>query len=104
MPAYNLDTLDDPITFDRCGSFAGGQVSNVRANLLKENEAVQLVNCDVSVTGELSTRRGTAQLGTTTAGIDAIVGPNNYVQGLAQFEIASVNLPLAVTGGTIHKF
>jgi len=36
MPIFFNDSVDDPIVYDVCGTFAGGQVSNVRANLLKQ--------------------------------------------------------------------
>src|SRR5882724_3024371 len=104
MPVLNLQTLDDPLLFDGSESFAGGQVSNVRANLLEKNQAVGLVNYDITTTGELRTRRGTSRLGTGTAGSGSGVGANDYVQGLVHFWTPSIDYTIAATGGKLYQW
>jgi len=61
---YN-DNLDDPLAMDACLTFTGGQVSNVRANLLAPEQYAEGVNVDIDRFGAVVTRRGTdTQLGT----------------------------------------
>ena len=98
----NIESLDDPLIADGTTSFAGGQVSNVRANLLQKIEAAQLINCDITRTGELRTRRGTARLGTGTAGSGSILAPHDYVQGLVHYWTATNDYTVAVTGGVAY--
>src|SRR5262249_8765608 len=56
-------------------SFEGGQVSNARSILLKPNQCSQLVNVDVSLAGEATTRRG-------STGLDSIVGGVSTPEGI----------------------
>lgn len=100
----NIESLDDPLVADGSTSFAGGQVSNVRSNLLQKNEAAQLVNFDITRTGELRTRRGTERLGTSTAGSGSILGASDYVQGLVHFWTPSIDYTIAVTAGQMFKW
>jgi hypothetical protein len=97
MGVFFDEALDDVPTPDQCPSFAGGQYSNSRSNLIGENQAAQLINCDISKTGEISTRRGTTRLGAGTAG-------GAYIQGLAYFETPSYNYPVAAAGGKLNSF
>ncbi len=97
--ALGIEQLDDPLLFDTCSSFAGGQVSNVRANLLQPNQAALLVNCEISRTGEISTRRGSAKLGAGVAG-----GSGTYVQGLAYYETPSNNYLVSCNGTKLYSF
>jgi hypothetical protein len=97
MPVLNQSQLDDPLLYDGSESFAGGQVSNVRANLLQKNEAAQLINFDITRTGELRTRRDTVRLGSGTAGSGSGVGANDYAQG-------RVFLPLRVRARGVNSY
>jgi hypothetical protein len=96
--ALAMDGLDDPLVFDVCSTFAGGMVSNVRANLLKDGQSPLLVNCEISRTGEVSTRRGSVRLGAGTA------GTGTYVQGLTYFETPGFNYPVSVNGEKLYSF
>jgi len=99
MPVLNIEQLDDAIVYDGVGSFVGGQVSGTRANLLSENESAQLVNCDVTRTGELRTRRGTARLGTSGP------GAQTFIQGLGYYESPSASYPVAAgNDGNFYYF
>lgn len=104
MPTYSnpialgIDALDDPLVFDQCGSFAGGMVSNVRANLLQENQAAMLVNCEISRDGELITRRGSERLGASTAGI------GTFIQGITHYETPNDNYPVVVNNKKLYSF
>lgn len=95
MPVFFDSNLDSPLVFDGSNSFLGGQVSNTRANLLKDDQSSQLINCDISRTGEISTRRGSVQLGETGA---------SYIQGLTQYETPTANYPVAAYSGAVFKF
>lgn len=86
------DALDEEPQFDGNSSFEGGQVSNVRASPLKQNEAALLVNFDISRTGEIITRRGSARLGGT---VDTTFGT---VKGLTYFDrLGTTSYPVAAT-------
>lgn len=65
MPYLYNDNLDDALALDACLSFTGGQVSNVRPNLLGADQYVEGINIDIDRFGAAVTRRGTEeQLGT----------------------------------------
>ena len=65
------DSLDDELRFDTCNSFEGGMVSNQRASTLAENQAALIQNYDLNRFGEITTRRGTARVGSATVKGDA---------------------------------
>lgn len=66
MPPFLFsDAIDDPVSFDMCSSFEGGQVSNLRASLLQPNQSALMQNFDINVRGEAITRRGSLRLGGT---------------------------------------
>jgi len=99
MPVLNLETLDDQIVYDGVGSFVGGQVSGTRANLLQENESSQLINCDVTRTGELRTRRGTIWLGNANPGVAS------FIQGMGFYDSPSNTYPVAASNeGVVYKW
>lgn len=91
MAEFFNDSIDDTPVFDVCSSFDGGQVSNVRANLLKENEAALMQNFDITREGEAITRRGSTRLGGT---VDPTFGT---VKGLTYFETPTYSYPVAAT-------
>ena len=82
------DALDDPTFPDRQRSFRGGQVSAKPARELAEDEAAELVNCDLTLEGAAVTRRGTAQLG-GSVGLGGIGGLTFYNTPAQQRLIAS---------------
>jgi hypothetical protein len=99
MPVFNIEAIDDAIAYDGIGSFVGGQVSGTRANLLEENQSALLTNCDVTRTGECRTRRGTVRIGATGP------GTQSFTQGLAFYESASDNYPVATgNDGAFYKW
>ena len=59
MPQLYNDSLDDPLVFDACLTFVGGQVSNVRANLLDQAQYSEGSNVDIDRFGGIVTRHGT---------------------------------------------
>tara|TARA_R110002096_G_scaffold61342_5_gene152485 strand:- start:539 stop:2161 length:1623 start_codon:yes stop_codon:yes gene_type:complete len=58
MPVNYNDSLDDQLAFDACLTFVGGQVSNVRANLLDPTQYSEGLNVDIDRFGAVATRRG----------------------------------------------
>jgi len=60
MPLFYNDSLDDQLAYDACQSFVGGQVSNVRSNLLSPVQYSEGINVDIDRFGSIVTRRGTA--------------------------------------------
>ena len=58
MPLLYNDSLDDQLAYDAARSFTGGQVSNVRSNLLGPDQYSQGVNVDIDRFGSIITRRG----------------------------------------------
>ena len=63
MPQFFSSDLDDEPVPDGCATFIGGMFSNAKARMLKPEQASLIADWDVSVTGELTSRRGTLQLG-----------------------------------------
>ena len=59
MPVHFNDSLDDQLAFDACQSFVGGQVSNVRSNLLSQTQYSDGKNIDIDRFGGVVTRHGT---------------------------------------------
>jgi hypothetical protein len=59
MPVTYNDALDDQLAFDACLSFVGGQVSNVRGNLLSNTQYSEGTNIDIDRFGGVVTRHGT---------------------------------------------
>ena len=94
MPVHYNDGLDDQLAYDLSGSFIGGQVSNVRANLLKEGQFHEAKNMDIDKFGAISTRRGTSIVGSTLT---------NPIKGLTFFDTPSYEEILAVSNGVLYK-
>ena len=65
MPVYHNNGLDDQLAYDLTGSFVGGQVSHVRANLLSATQFAEAKNMDIDKFGAIITRRGTVIVGST---------------------------------------
>ena len=58
MPVVYNDSLDDQMAFDAVQSFVGGQVSNVRSNLIGPTQYSEGINVDIDRFGGIITRRG----------------------------------------------
>ena len=119
MPIQYNDALDDRLIYDACMAFTGGQVSNVRSNLLGETQFAEGVNVDIDRFGSVVTRRGSEeQLGTvpppTEDDWEAITtnwedygtlwensaGP---IRGLGYFDITGQEEMLCVADGILYK-
>ena len=102
--AFNLESLDDPLIFDAAPSFSGGQVSNVRANLLTQAQLAEAVNCDITRQGQLVTRRGTRRLGDAVGTVPGSSGPVGMVQGLWFYDTPTQQYLVAAAGGRIYSY
>lgn len=84
MPLFFSDLQDDPLSFDSCPSFSGGQVSFQRANILQPNQAQLIENFSIAINGELEKRRGSATIGS------GYVSAEGYrIQGILYYDTVS---------------
>lgn len=95
--AFNNDVMDDPIIGDATPAFTGGVVTADQANLLAETESSNMINCDFSRLGKITTRKGTTQLGSALPG-------GGIIQGMAYFWTTTYKYPVAACGGKIYKY
>jgi hypothetical protein len=58
MPAFFNDAQDDPLIYDACTSFSGGQVSFQKATLLDPSQASAISDFGIAVNGSIKKRRG----------------------------------------------
>jgi hypothetical protein len=84
MPVFFNDTQDDPLIYDACTSFSGGQVSFQKATLLDPNQAAYIGDYEVSVNGELKKRRGSRLVGTAALS-------SNRIQNLIWYDVVSAS-------------
>lgn len=94
MP-LNLEAKDDVPVFDATASFDGGQFSNGRANLLHPNQSALLQNMDIMLSGELVTRRGIKQIGTTGG---------STIYGIAFYQTPNFTKLLRAVNGFLIEF
>ena len=81
-------------------SFEGGQFSNLRANLLQENQSKHLVNCDIDKLGKIRTRRGTMLIGDgPPSGVAGTI-----IQGLTSYQTKDYNYIVAANNRKIWKW
>ena len=99
MPFFSTDALDDPLAYEVCPSWAGGQVSFVRANQLQQNQAEKIDNYFIHLTGILQKRRGTKNLKE-----DYVAGAANRIQGLFWWEISGDEKLIIFADGNAHEF
>lgn len=83
VPALFQDQLDDPMQFEMSASFEGGMYSNQRPSNLEANQAALIANFDLTKFGELTTRRGTARVGSGT------VNAGNPIIRMTRFSTAA---------------
>lgn len=94
MATLNNDQLDDPLIFDGCPDFSGGQFSNRPAGTLSSTQYLLGLNVDIK-TKLAVTRRGTI----------ALPSPNpSRIQALQWFSTPSLSQTLAISGGTAWSF
>jgi len=94
MPIHYNDGLDDQLSYDLTGSFVGGQVSHVRANLLSATQYSESKNMDIDKFGAIITRRGTSIVGATLT---------DPIRGLTFIDTPSVEQLLVVSDGVLYK-
>ena len=93
MPALNLDTIDDPLLFERMESFAGGQDDYRNSTLIDPDQCQRLVNVIIRDNYEAGTRPG--------AGV--FVEPLEFssVRSLIYFDTPLRRSLVAVCGGKL---
>lgn len=89
---FSSTALDDPIVSDEQAGFRGGQVSFQAARKLKPDECQELVNCDITLLGDIVTRRGIQRIGSGPV----VIG--NAVKGLTLYNTNSQLRLVATTG------
>lgn len=96
MPRFASNRLDEPLVFDDTISFVGGQVSDVRPNLLNDNQYSDAKNMDVDTFGTVVTRKGTVKHPSTAL--------TNNIQGLAYYDrpVTSVEKLACVSNGGFY--
>jgi hypothetical protein len=96
VPLY-VQTLDDVLAVDGSTSFEGGQVSGTVPSLLQKNQVSELVNMNISVTGNLETRFGIETMSTGVSGSTAAV------QGMFYFDTPTIEQLLVASNGTLFR-
>lgn len=99
MPVFVNDLTDDPLAFDDCPSFSGGQVSFQRANILQQNQASLIENFNIAINGELEKRRGSRSVGPGYLASD-----EKRIQGIMYFDTAIDAKLVAFIGGEARWF
>ena len=99
MPFFSTDQLDDPLSYEVCPSWSGGQVSFVRANQLEPSQAEKIDNYFIHLTGILQKRRGIKNLVE-----DYVAGTNNRVQALFWWDISGDQELIAFADGNAHAW
>ena len=99
MPAFYIDSIDDPLLTEICEIFLKGQNSNTRASLLQEGEAIELTNVILLPNGEISKRRGTRDV---FAGF--VSNEFDRIQALVNYDTVSVTLLVVIVDGRAKYF
>lgn len=97
MPRHGSSLLDEPIVFDDTISFMGGQVSDVRPNLLNKNQFSEGRNVDVDTYGTVVTRKGTSKFPATALA--------NRIQGLGYYDrpAGSTERLVCASNGSLYR-
>lgn len=103
-----IDSLDDEPLMDGNASFSGGMVSNAPAARLNENQAALIQNFDINSLGELTTRRGTKRLGSSTVGASVTAGApydgGTNITAVGLLKTSALNYLLAVNNRYLWKW
>ncbi len=94
MASLNNEQLDDPLIFDGCPDFSGGQYSNRPAGVLTSSQYLLGLNIDIK-TKLAVTRRGTMAL-------PAPAG--SRIQALQWFSTPALSETIAIAGGAAYKY
>lgn len=94
MPANYIEGQDEQIGFDLDATFAGGQVSRLRANLLQPGQYAFGLNGDLDRFGNFSTRRGSVRIG------DALPAG---VRGLSYMDTPALEYLYAAANGVLYR-
>jgi hypothetical protein len=98
MPSAWDDSLDTPTVFDALESFVGGQYSYAKARELAPNQCALLQDCEEEITGQVSTRYGTSQVG------GAVGASNVKVDAVGFFNFApTYTYEIAICNGHIYR-
>lgn len=96
MPLY-VQSLDDVLAVDGSTSFEGGQVSGVVPTLLQKNQVSEMLNMNISPTGNLETRFGIESMSTRVS------TATTAVQGMFYFDTPTIEQLLVSSNGTLYK-
>jgi hypothetical protein len=69
-----IESLDDEVIVDESPDFSAGQYSNARASAIGASNVTDLQNFDLSITGRLTTRRGSLVIGALPNGVHPVQG------------------------------
>ena len=95
MPYYS-DNLDELLAIAGSVSFEGGQASGIVANLIKDNQASELINMTISPSGNLESRMGIEAISTN-------VSSGSNIQGMHYVDTPSLERLVVATNGTIYR-
>jgi hypothetical protein len=94
MPAFHIETADDPLIFDASADWRGGMVNNVAPYLLGVNQYARAVDLDMDASGLLKTRRGSEEM-------EEFANP---VRGMVWFSTPTHQQVLVAEGTTTHYY
>ena len=94
MPAFSIDSDDDPLITEPCDTFSGGQDSFTRASLLPLERAALLRNVTILINGEVEKRRGTRNVFS-----GYVAGSDKIIQSLLNFDSVALDRLVAFSNG-----
>lgn len=97
MPAFYNTDLDDDKVPDGQLTFEGGMFSNAKARRIKPEQCPLLTDAVIDITGEWSSRRGTAYLGGT-------IGSGSTIRGLGYYRALGLAADFAVACSDTHIY
>lgn len=99
MPAFYIESIDDPLLTEICETFLRGQNSYTRSSLLPEGSAAELTNVTLLPNGEISKRRGTRDV---FSGF--VSNEGERIQALCNYETTTTNRLVAIVDGAAKYF
>lgn len=98
MPSHFIETLDDPLLYERVESFGGGMDGFQRATLLNPDASQFLQNVNILDNLEARTRAGADTLG------GGAPGGANAIQGLIYFDTPTYEQLIAGSNAKLWKY